>query len=262
MDSIVTTTSGSNPEMGRLLPVTIRPIGDQEINAIDGRTLHQFLEVGKDFTTWMKDHIESFGFQEHQDFEIFDSPNLGNQGRGGDRRSKAYALSLSMAKELAMVQRNEKGKQARCYFIECERRAKHPAALNLSRMDLITLAMEAEQERLTLAEKVQVLEPKAEALDRIGTAGEGSYCLTNAAKVLGVPPKQFFLYLQSKDWIYRRVGGQWTAYQERLKAGLLEHKLVPIHHRDDCDEFVDQVKVTAKGMARLSELLNAEAAHA
>lgn len=53
---------------------------------------------------------------------IFWFPQIGNQGRGGDRRSKDYHLTLDTAKETAMVERNEKGRQIRRYFIECEKR--------------------------------------------------------------------------------------------------------------------------------------------
>ena len=108
------------------------------VQTVNARELHAFLEVGKDFSTWIKDRIEQYGFSEGQDYAVFDSPELGNQtGRGGDRRSKTYAISLNMAKELAMVERNEKGKQARAYFIECERRAQHKDPASLTRAEIL-----------------------------------------------------------------------------------------------------------------------------
>jgi len=80
------------------------------------------MEVGKDFSTWITDRIKQGGFVPGVDFEIFDSPISGNQsGRGGDRRSKDYALSLDMAKHLAMMERTPKGKEARRCFIGCGR---------------------------------------------------------------------------------------------------------------------------------------------
>jgi len=82
---------------------------------VDARELHAFLEVGKDFSTWMKDRINKYDFQEGQDY----SPILGKSI--GGRPSVDYAISLDMAKELAMVENNEKGKQARKYFIEKEK---------------------------------------------------------------------------------------------------------------------------------------------
>lgn len=101
------------------------PINGSEVNAVNARDLHGFLEVGKDFSTWFKERVCQYGFEPRRDFEVFDSPVLGNQtGRGGDRRTKDYMISIDMAKELCMVERNEKGKEARQYFIECERQAK------------------------------------------------------------------------------------------------------------------------------------------
>lgn len=95
------------------------------IQTCDARELHAFLEVGKDFSNWIKDRIAAYGFVDGIDFHVeenLDSPNLANQKRhGGDRRSKDYLISLDMAKELSMVERNAKGREARRYFIECER---------------------------------------------------------------------------------------------------------------------------------------------
>jgi phage anti-repressor protein len=109
--------------------VTSRQIGDGAIQTVNARELHSFLEVGKDFSTWIRTRIEQYGFKESQDFvmeDVFRSPNLGSENRkdfrGGLNRVE-YTISLDMAKELSMVERNEKGRQARQYFIECERRS-------------------------------------------------------------------------------------------------------------------------------------------
>ncbi|WP_224173252.1 antA/AntB antirepressor family protein, partial [Escherichia coli] len=85
------------------------------------RDLHTFLGVGKRFASWITERIAEYGFVENQDY-ILVSPNREIKGRGGDRRSKDYHLTLDTAKETAMVERNEKGRQIRRYFIECEKR--------------------------------------------------------------------------------------------------------------------------------------------
>lgn len=247
-------------DLRTLLPVALRPIGGQEVNAIDGRTLHSFLEVGKDFTSWMKDHIESFGFVEHQDFEVF--TEIGEKSKG--RPASVYILSIPMAKELAMVQRSSRGKQARLYFIECERVAlARPEVdpvhtlLSMSRSEILELALGIARERDTLQAEVSALEPKAMALDRIATADHGAMAITNAAKALQVPPKKFFGQLSEMHWIYRRAGGSgWIAYQSKIQAGYLEHKVTTISKGDGSEKVVEQVLVTPRGLARLAQLLH------
>ena len=120
----------------QLVPVVPGTIGNTQCLTIDGRTLHSVLGVRRDFSTWMKGRISKYGFVQGQDFEVFtktgenselDSPNLGNQkNHGGDRRSIEYRCTLGMGKELCMVENNEKGRVARRYFIECERRLLSP----------------------------------------------------------------------------------------------------------------------------------------
>ena len=98
--------------MNELIQVAERHIGDGTIQTVNARDLHAFLEVGKDFSTWIKGRIEQYGFVENQDFVTFDAaPQNGGAGNRGHRVE--YAISLDMAKELAMVERNDKGKQAR-----------------------------------------------------------------------------------------------------------------------------------------------------
>ena len=101
----------------QLIPVVPATIGHQTVQTVDGRTLHTFLEVQTEFSKWMDRRIDEYGFIEEQDFSSF----LAKTPQGG-RPSKEYALTLNMGKELAMVERTPKGKQARQYFIECEQR--------------------------------------------------------------------------------------------------------------------------------------------
>lgn len=92
--------------------------------AVNARELHAFLGVGKDFSSWIKERISKYGFVENQDFSSF--TEIGEREVGATVR-KEYVLSLDMAKELSMVENNERGRQARKYFIECEKKLAHPA---------------------------------------------------------------------------------------------------------------------------------------
>jgi phage anti-repressor protein len=105
---------GSNPNNVPLIRVEQK----NGNNVVSARELYQFLQVQTDFTDWCKRMFE-YGFIENQDFAIL----LKN---GENKISKSnpidYALTLDTAKEIAMIQRTEKGKQARQYFIECEKK--------------------------------------------------------------------------------------------------------------------------------------------
>jgi phage anti-repressor protein len=101
-----------------LIPVFTGTIAGVPAQLVDARTLHAFLEVGKVFATWMTDRIKQYDFLENQDFIAISQNREIGKGRGKNE----YHLTLDMAKELSMVERNPKGKEARCYFIECEKR--------------------------------------------------------------------------------------------------------------------------------------------
>jgi len=88
--------------------------------AVSARELHAFLGNKKQYTDWMKDRIRKYGLVENEDYVLISLKSETKQ-RGGDRRSVEYILSVDCAKELAMVEGNAKGRQARQYFIECEK---------------------------------------------------------------------------------------------------------------------------------------------
>ncbi|MBP6572431.1 MAG: antA/AntB antirepressor family protein [Gemmatimonadales bacterium] len=110
-----------------LVPVFAGTLAGQPTPLCNARDLHAALGVGRDFSTWIKQRIAEYGFSEGEDF-VFDSTKRGNQsGRGGDRRSLDYHLTLDMAKELAMVENNDAGRRIRRYFIALEKQARQAA---------------------------------------------------------------------------------------------------------------------------------------
>jgi len=116
---------------------------------------------------------------------------------------------------------------------------------------------------IALESKVVELTPKANALDRLEKVGEGSFCLTDAAKDLQVAPRAFTRKLQEIGWIYRRPQGSgWLAYQHRIAQGVLEHKVTHGEKADGSEWVSSQVRVTARGMARLAEIFEQEKAAA
>lgn len=241
--------------MNELIRINQKDINGNAVNTVNARELHAFLEVGKDFSTWLKDRIEQYNFVENQDFIIF--PEIGEKsGRG--RPSKEYYLSIDMAKELAMVERNEKGKQARQYFIECERRANNPIELLNDPAQLRSLLANYSEKVMALENKVAEQTPKAEGFDRIANA-DGLLNLTSAAKSLNVRPKDLFDFLQAKKWIYRRVGGRsYNAYQDKIQCGYLTHKVYAMTLDDGTERIREQVVVTPRGLTKLASIVPRE----
>ena len=124
-----------------------------------------------------------------------------------------------------------------------------PTTLSGALMLAAQQAEQIEQQHAQLA----IAAPKAEALDLL-TLADGAMCITNAAKSISKRPKDLFAWMQSHDWIYRRPGGSsWCAYQERIKSGLLTHKVTTVSRSDGTEKIVEQVLVTAKGLAKLAE---------
>ncbi|MCR2831002.1 antA/AntB antirepressor family protein [Acidithiobacillus ferrooxidans] len=110
--------------MKDLISIQQQSIGTDLVQTVNARDLHAFLGVGKDFSNWVKDRIQQFGFVENRDFvcvEGLSSPDSASS-KARQQITKEYFLALDMAKELSMVERTTKGKEARQYFIECERR--------------------------------------------------------------------------------------------------------------------------------------------
>jgi phage anti-repressor protein len=130
--------------------------------AVSARQLHAFLESKREFSTWIKDRIKKYGLVENQDYARFDEIVKTTGGRLIE-----YALSISAAKELSMVEGNAKGKQARQYFIQCEEALKE-AVKPLSTLDMLELTIKGMRENQQELQEVkkEVLELKAKTQTR------------------------------------------------------------------------------------------------
>jgi len=113
MVNSITTTVSTKVQLVKIIQADFN---GETINAVNARDLHEFLEVRSEFRNWIKNRIHQYSFIQGSDFIA------GNFLPGSDQID--YHLTIDMAKELSMVERNEKGKQARKYFIQCERAIK------------------------------------------------------------------------------------------------------------------------------------------
>ncbi|EDO9180097.1 phage antirepressor Ant [Campylobacter coli] len=100
-----------------LIPITNQTIG-AEINSVNAREIYKYIKITSNFAEWINRRINHYNFIENQDYIIELVYTKG-------RPRKEYYVTLDMAKELCMVENNEKGRQARRYFIECEKRLKN-----------------------------------------------------------------------------------------------------------------------------------------
>lgn len=158
--------------MHDLIKIQPQNIGGQTIETVNARELHAFLESRQDFSTWIKNRIEQYSFAEGVDYlvhKFVDNPL-------GGRPVIDYHVSIDMAKELAMVERNEKGRQARQYFIECERRLKQQqptASLSHVETDLRAIGVVADILRASESSKLGMVR---------------TYCEQHAPRILPVLP--------------------------------------------------------------------------
>jgi len=230
-----------------MIAIGTAAIGGQAVETVNARDLHAFLEIKAHFKDWISRRVTEYGFTEGQDFcsELSKSPN-------GGRPSREYHLSLDMAKELSMVERNEKGKQARQYFIECERRAKEVAP-QLPQTMAEALRLAADQaERLEQQERaLQEAAPKVDAYDRIAASDE-TLTITQAAKVLGVKRDHLTKWMAANGWVYRQ-NKSWVAYKTQETAGRLVYKEAKYTDNNTGQECAKPYcHVTSKGLAKLA----------
>lgn len=194
-------------------------VGQDVIETVNARELHGFLQNNRDYTSWMKARIEKYGFEENVDFVVTKGVYTKTGENLGGRPTKDYHVSIGMAKELAMVERNEQGKQARLYFIECERKLQEVAPVSAlpSYPDALRqLAATLErntQQAIQIEQQTTLIETQKPSVAFVEKYVEtdGALNFRAVAKLLGAKEADFRNFLADKKYRHRS-GKVWTHY--------------------------------------------------
>ncbi|HEJ9799517.1 TPA: antA/AntB antirepressor family protein [Proteus mirabilis] len=226
-----------------LIPVINGNINGKEIQTVSSRKLHSFLKVGRDYTSWIKGRIKQYDFEENVDYIIVENLSAPKRGSAKFRQQieHDYIVSLNMGKELSMVERNEQGKLARQYFIECEERLRkiapeeHKAAIQNWRKNRVTAC----EEHKSMAEAMKGY------IERTGDNQKG-FAYSNESRfinklVLGIDPIK---WAKNKGIKSKEVRDNMSTEQLKLLAYL---------EARNCT-FLDLDTPTAQRKAQLTEL--------
>ena len=213
---------------------------------VSGRILHRELGVGTEYAKWMT-RMTEYGFIEGQDFNSVKIDEVRQEGnRHVKREITDHALKLDMAKEIAMIQRTEKGKEVRQYFIQVERDYNSPEKV------MARALLMANNKVLTLETQVEELKPKALFADAVA-ASKTSILMGELAKLLNqngveIGGTRLFAWMRENGYLIKRKGQDWnTPTQRAMEMGLFEIK-ERTHSNPDGSIIISRTtKVTGKG---------------
>lgn len=215
-------------------------IGGGSVQTVNGRDLHAFLGLSRDFNQWMREQIERARLVDGRDFQSYEDVGLGPRAR------KEYALALDAAKHIAMMSGTDKGFDVREYFIECERRVKDaldPIKVLNDPEAMRGILLSYTEKVLALEAKIEAATPKVEFYDAYLNA-DGLYGLQNAARALNCRPNLFIRWLKENYLFYQ--GGNLVARIQQIQMGNFEVKTTLVD-----DKVRPQAFVTPKGLKYL-----------
>ena len=232
---------------------------------VNARDLHWALEVGRDFSTWIKSRLEEIDARMGSDFVVLDdSPVLRSIEPEYNNRRIDYALTLTSAKEIAMLERNDRGKAIRRYFIDCEERLNQsrlaPPA-TLTRLEILEQALAAERANLALQLENRSLEsrvleqtPKAEAFDALQSA-EGSMLVSEAARILGTGEVRLYEFLRRRGVLIATGSERNRPYQQHVDNGRFLVRAGSYTTPDGELRATSTTRVTPKGLEYIRKLI-------
>ncbi len=223
---------------------------------VGGRELHEVLGVKTQYTKWFERMCE-YGFLGL----LVSQKCLTNNPKNPYTEVINHAIKLDMAKEIAMIQRNEKGKQVRQYFIQVERDFNSPdkimaRALKMADIKINQLSINMEKLQLENSQKEQVineLKPKADYTDKI-LQSKNLVTITAIAKDYGMGAKTMNKKLHELGVQYN-LSGQWLLYAKYQDKGYTHSETIDLNHKDGSEFVKMNTKWTQKGRLFLYELL-------
>lgn len=222
-----------------LIPVTEN---EQKEVVVSGRDLHEFLEIGTEYKKWMSRMIE-YGFEENIDYARVSQKSL---TLGGAQNITEHILKLDMAKEISMIQRNDKGKQARQYFLQIEK------AWNSPEMIMKRALQFADQKIMKLETKIQQDKPKVLFADAVDSS-TSSVLIGELAKLISqngydIGQNRLFEWLRDNGFLIKRKGESFNLPTQRsMEQGLMDIKKRTINNADGSIRTTRTTKVTGKG---------------
>ncbi|OFK05337.1 oxidoreductase [Streptococcus sp. HMSC071D03] len=235
--------------MNELINVTLN---DSHEPVVSGRQLHEALEVKTPYDKWFP-RMTEYGFTENEDFSTFLS-----QSTGG-RRATDHVIKLDMAKEIAMIQRTEQGKQVRQYFIQVEKDFNSPEKI------MARALLMADKKVHKLEAQIEADKPKVLFADAV-SASHTSILVGDLAKLISqngykIGGNRLFVWLRENGYLIKRKGSDWNMPTQRsMEMKLFEIKESTITHPDGHISVSKTVKVTGKGQQYfINKFLNEEA---
>ncbi|MFI3102235.1 phage antirepressor KilAC domain-containing protein [Streptococcus suis] len=217
-------------------------VNDNQEPVVSGRQLHEALEVKTPYSMWF-DRMVEYGFTENQDFLL--NNFVKQTGRGGHNKVD-HVIKLDMAKEIAMLQRSDRGKQVRQYFIQVEKDFNSPEKI-MARALLL-----ADKKVHQLEAQIEADKPKVLFADAV-SASHSSILVGDLAKLISqngfkIGANRLFAWLRENGYLIKRKGSDWNMpTQKSMELGLFEIKETTITHADGHISISKTVKVTGKG---------------
>lgn len=215
---------------------------DDERITFSARELHEFLEITERFSSWFE-RMKQYGFEEGIDFTGV--KKLTPVNNGAKIQLQDYQITIDMAKEIAMIQRNEKGKQARQYFLEIEKRWNDPEHIMARALQI------SEKRNKILEQEKQELLPLAEYARAIGKV-DGLMMIGDLAALItqngySIGRLELFAWLRNRGYLIRQKNSRNVPTRRSMKMGLFR-VFEEIYYEGSEARMSLEVQVTEKGV--------------
>ena len=219
---------------------------ETETPTVSARDLHAGLKIKTAFKDWFP-RMAEYGFEAEKDFCSKMSESTGG------RPAVDYEISVDMAKQICMIQRSEKGKQYRQYFLDLEKAWNTPEQVFARALRMADKEIEKLKNNNTvLMEDVQRMRPKEIFADAVSTS-HTSILIGDLAKMLkqngvDIGQKRLFDWMREKDYLIKRKGSDWNSpTQKAMELELFEIKESTVNNPDGSVRINKTTKVTGKG---------------